>query len=789
MKDFFKNEEKLSIVVKYIFSILTLLMVILLVAGEKFLPENIGKYKYIETLENSWTRVFSNGTRENVGSLTERYKFEPEANLPLVLEYTLDATIPMGSFLCVRSSSQAIYVYVDGVSRAEYDNAKIRKWGSSNVSRYLFVPLENTDGQKTVRIEYSGTGRFAGMTSPVYIGTLDSLWYKLIQSDGISMMLEIMLAVIGLVMLIICAVVYIRKKFKMSLIWLALFMVNTAVYLLCYSLSRQLIFPNVTILYDFGFVFAAMTWISYLLYLDDFQQSRYRKQYNALYILIFAAIVVSLSLILIFNVDSLRVCFLYAPVFLVIIGVVIRGIVKDIKAGLFRQYHSIGAVVLLVIPLQILYLLQMFGFISLKIDLIFGLTIIVVLCVDIFKEVNLIIEDKAKVVRAETANEAKSAFLANMSHEIRTPINSILGMNEMILRESDNNDIIGYAKTISNSGRFLLGIINDILDFSKIEAGKMEIIPNDYDTFDMVTELTHILDERAANKSLHVKKEISGGLPSKLYGDVTRVKQIGINILSNACKYTKEGGTVSLSIKWEKVDDVSGLRIVVADTGIGMKPEECAKLFEKFTRLDEKMNSSIEGTGLGMSIVKYLTDAMNGKIDVDSIYGQGTTVSVFLPQDVISDEPMADPEKKQQPANQEKYCPKLMAPSAEILVVDDVNINLVVLKSLLKMTQVKVDTADSGKACLEMCSKKKYDVIYMDYMMPEMDGCEAMLHLKENSGLNADTPVIVLTANALEGAREQYLGMGFDYYLSKPVNPSELEQTLVDFLPEEKKSR
>lgn len=779
-----KNDERISNTVKVVFLVLTIVMIVVLLTGEKLLPENIGKYKYITELDRDWTRIYSDGRTENIGSIIERQVLDVDDSEPLVLEYAM-SDIPVGSFLALRSSSQAVRVYLDGELRVEYDNSKVRKWGSSNVSRYLFVPLVDEDCGKTLRVEYDGKGMFAGMVSVVYMGTLDSLWYELIKIDGASMLLEFMLAAIGLVMLIICGIVYIRKKFRMPLVWLALSVVNSSVYLICYAQSRQLLFPNVTILYDFGFAFAAMTWISYLLYLDELQKRRYKKLYFSLCVLMLAVIAVSSPLILLSVVDSLNVCIIYVPIFILIAGAIVSGIVKDIKSGLFSEYRNIGILLVLIIPIQVLLLFRVFGLISINADMLYCLVIIVILCTDIFGEVNMIIEDKAKVVRAESANEAKSAFLANMSHEIRTPINSIMGMNEMILRESDNKDILGYAGTIKNSSRFLLGIINDILDFSKIEAGKMDIIPVDYDTIGMVNELINILSERAANKSLHVGKDIDENIPSKLHGDVTRVKQVIINIISNACKYTKEG-SVNFTIKWDSTGERAGLRTIIADTGIGMKTEDAKNLFEKFTRLDEMQNTSIEGTGLGMSIVKYLVDAMDGEIKVDSVYGQGTTVNIFLPQEVVSAEPMGNPEAKKEQPVQKKYAPKLIAPEAEVLVVDDVNVNLLVFKSLLKKTQIRVDMADGGKKCIEMCKDKKYDIIYMDHMMPEMDGEETLHVLRDNEGPNQDTPVIILTANAIAGSKEKYLGMGFDTYLSKPVPPAELEQTLIDYLPKEK---
>lgn len=785
MKNIFSNHEKTGSFIKLAFPAATIIMIIVLLLGEKLLPENVDSYKYSKMLSDDWTLIHSDGSRDNIGSISGIRYLVPDPGHPLTLEYRLDDDIPVGTFMCVRSSSQAVYVSIDGTPRVEYDNAKIRKWGTSNVSRYVFVPLDDTDGGRTLRIEYKGKGLYGGRVTPIYIGTLDSLWYILIQKDGFAMLLEVMLVIIGLIMLVICEIVYIRRKYRMSLVWLALTMLNTAVYLLCYSLSRQLLFPNVTIMYDFGFAFAVMTWISYLLYLNEFQKGRYHKHYTHLIILMSLMILLSLPLILLSVVDSMKICLAYIPLYLLVVGTILAGIVKDIRAGLFREYRSIGILVAILIPMQVLLLLSVFGFIPVSFDMPYCLMMLVILCTDVFKEVNMLIEEKAKAARAESANEAKSAFLANMSHEIRTPINSIMGMNEMILRESDNPEILGYANTISNSGNFLLGIINDILDFSKIEAGKMEIIPIEYTTREMITELTNILSERAANKSLHANKNISESIPSKLCGDVVRVKQIIINIISNACKYTREG-SVSISMSWETVNETEGLKTVVADTGIGMKPEDCRKLFDKFTRLEEKRNSSVEGTGLGMSIVKYLVDAMHGEINVDSVYGEGTTISIFLPQEVVSREPIGNPELQKAAPVRKKYCPKFTAPEAEVLVVDDVNLNLAVFKALLKNTLVRVDMADSGNTCLEMCNSKKYDVIYMDHMMPGMDGEEAMHALRNSNGSNKDTPIIVLTANAIAGSREQYLDMGFDSYLSKPVKPAALEQSLIDFLPADK---
>ena len=391
--------------------------------------------------------------------------------------------------------------------------------------------------------------------------------------------------------------------------------------------------------------------------------------------------------------------------------------------------------------------------------------------------------------RADSANQAKSAFLANMSHDIRTPINAVLGMNEMILRECDDSDILGYSEKIRSSGNTLLGLINDILDFSKIEAGKLDIIPVDYDLTSVLNDLVSMIQLRAEAKGLTLETRFDGNIPKLLHGDEIRIKQIVTNILTNAVKYT-EKGSVTFALTYEKLSEESILlKVSVSDTGIGIKQEDIPKLFSAFDRIEEERNRSIEGTGLGMSITQRLLAMMGSRLEVASEYGKGSEFSFAIEQKVISYEPVGDFEEalRRSIANRKKYREKFTAPDAHILVVDDTPMNLEVFVNLLKKTLVRIDTAASGAECLTLAAKQKYDVIFLDHMMPDKNGIETLKELRALSDSpNADTPAICLTANAVSGARETYLNAGFDDYLTKPVEPEKLEDMLIKYLPEEK---
>ncbi|MBP5231658.1 MAG: response regulator [Clostridia bacterium] len=410
---------------------------------------------------------------------------------------------------------------------------------------------------------------------------------------------------------------------------------------------------------------------------------------------------------------------------------------------------------------------------------------------------------------ADQANQAKSSFLAEMSHEIRTPINAVLGMNEMILRETGrirNEDRAGseavdgalgsiafYARNIESAGGSLLAIINDILDFSKIEAGKMDFAEQEYPFGSLLNDLISMVHFKAKEKGLDFNVHVDEAIPDALYGDKVRVRQIVTNILNNAVKYTEQGG-VTLTVRNEDSGtpgpgETIRLLVSVQDTGIGIRPEDLDKLFTKFQRVDLKQNSTVEGTGLGLAIARRLLEMMGGSIDVQSEYGKGSVFTMRIPQTVVSAAPIGDFRSRLlSDAEQVRdYRVTFRAPDARVLIVDDTKMNLTVAAGLLKETEIGIDTASSGEEALSLAEKQPYDLILMDQRMPVMDGTEVLRRIRsETEGPNRDTPVVCLTADAVIGAKERYLAEGFTDYLTKPIDSRELEDMMIRYLPEDK---
>ena len=386
--------------------------------------------------------------------------------------------------------------------------------------------------------------------------------------------------------------------------------------------------------------------------------------------------------------------------------------------------------------------------------------------------------NEAEVIRA---NHAKSNFLANMSHEIRTPMNAIIGMDEMILRESTNSNITKYADDIKSAGKTLLSIVNDILDLSKIESGKMEILPVDFDPRTIISELYSLTKDKTSYKGLTYRLDISPDIPKTLHGDEIRISQIMLNLINNAVKYT-EKGFVLLTVSFSK--ETSSLIISVQDSGTGIKEEDREKLFDSFTRLQETSNRKIEGTGLGLNITKQLLSLMNGSIDVQSVWGEGSNFTVSIPCPIVDETPIGNFEEYTKAVEKTTYKPVLYAPSCRLLVVDDNPINLKVFSSLLKNTEIKITTATSGNECLRLLRSSKFDIVFLDQMMPGLSGTETLQMIKEEDLLQG-TPIICLTADAIKGARDNYVSLGFTDYLSKPIIYTDLEALLLTFIPED----
>lgn len=387
----------------------------------------------------------------------------------------------------------------------------------------------------------------------------------------------------------------------------------------------------------------------------------------------------------------------------------------------------------------------------------------------------------------ESANQSQKVFLANMSHEIRTPINGILGMNELIIRETEDASIRDYSESIASSGNMLLSLVNDILDFSRIEAGKLVFSPEKYKTADAIREILLLMRPKAEDKNIDLKVVVDPNLPVGLYGDITRVKQVIINLLSNAIKYTDRGAIFLKLEKGETEGNRLKLLFSVKDTGRGIKAEDKENLFKSFERADLSKNRNIEGTGLGLAITRSIVNMMGGEISVDSVYGVGSLFSGYIVQEISSEETIGNftEERRNTPRSSEGYSVSFTAPTASILVVDDNKLNLIVVSKLLKDTLMNVTTVESGKQAIDAIKNNKYDVILLDHMMPGMDGIDTLRTIKKEQ-LAVGVPVIVLTANAINGAKEKYIEEGFDDFLAKPVEGARLEAMIKRYIPEDK---
>ncbi len=398
--------------------------------------------------------------------------------------------------------------------------------------------------------------------------------------------------------------------------------------------------------------------------------------------------------------------------------------------------------------------------------------------------------EKLEVAReeADNANAAKSVFLEDMSHEIRTPINALMGFNELILKESDNEETLMYAQDMGVAIETLLSIVSDVLDISKIESGEFTLLNEPYTLAKVIKDVEIIIRSRAETKGLDFKVEVDKNLPDELKGDETRIRQVIINILNNSVKYTKKGGIV-FNVSGERDGGTANLCLTFKDTGIGIKKEDMATLFDSYQRFDvDDDNKNIEGTGLGLAIVKEIVDRLGGTIEVDSEYGVGTTFTVRFSQAIIGNKIIAEHTTVKAPVKKVQKEAKIVAPMAKVLVVDDNTMNLKVIKGLLKDTEVMVSTAEGGAEAIEVLKEDKFDIVFLDAFMPAIDGPAVFRAIKsDRNNINYSTPVIVVTADALSDSRDKFMEMGFDEYLSKPIKVDLLKNTLFRFLPDELK--
>lgn len=772
--------------VKVFFAVCAILALLYFIVGQVIAPdERDVESENCEVFVSDWYQVMEDGERVPV-EVPGNAQAESGEKVTLVTKLPED--LHNIDVICFRPIWQDVEVYVDGELRSSYSTKETRLFGENSAFRYVFTSLDEEDEGKEITYRFWTTSKYAGATRKVYIGDKSSIWAHLVKESAFKMVVAVLLMGVCLFCVITCFVLKRIYKKNLSLNYLAWSLFYCSLWMLSEIEFRQLIFRNVSVLTSMTYWSLMLIPFPFLIYMDDIQEGRYRKIYAVPFVYSVFVVIVG-TVLQLFDVVQFveQLPFIHGG-----IALAMACIIGTIAADVFRKkisnyfFVGLGIYGMLFFAILEIILYYMNSVYTLGTMLMTGLLFLLIMA--IIKTGQDLFDSEQKKNQAIVASKAQAQFLASMSHEIRTPINAVIGMNEMIIRESDNDTIREYAHNIKSSSNMLLGLVNDVLDFSKIESGQLELVMENYNLASLIQDEMVLLNARAAGKAISTQMEVSDDLPSKLYGDELRIKQIITNLLSNAVKYTKEGTvTFRVSCKWKSEEQVL-LSFEVQDTGAGIRPEDVESLFSSFKRLELEKNRHIEGTGLGLNIAKSLVEQMEGSISVDSKYGKGSTFTVLIPQKVVDKTPIENVEEAVRKLRNENMKPgqRFVAPRARILVVDDNKMNLTVIGALLKRTKMQIDYADSGQKCLDMTKNQAYDIILMDHMMPEMDGIETLTKLRaEESNPNQNTVAVALTANAIAGCREMYLEQGFDDYCSKPVRAEALDALLVQHLQPE----
>ncbi len=725
-----------------------------------------------------WEKIGPDGTRE-------AFTVPGRTDSDIVLETTLPEQFKKDyNVLCFRGMDME--VFINGEQRAVYKTEDYRLLGDRSAECYVMASIYPDDAGKVLRVHYDYN---SGMVYEVYIGTRLGILAHLFRSYGLELFVGMALMLLGIICLIASVTYKLIHKKYLEMEHLSIGVIIGACWVLSNSIFRQLYTRNISVMSDIPFLMVMVMPLPFFVFLNSLQKGRYAKLLGCAAVIVILNFVVCSILFVSWKVPLFDSFVSSAVCALIGIIIMFTTLLMDLKKHLLTSYRFVAAgFVVLAASAIIQIFAYSFAHNGVFSGLFMAFGLFGFMICSIIHTIKQLIGIRLEANELMHINKAKDDFLANMSHEIRTPLNGILGMDEMIIRDTKESRIREYAFEIKSAGNTLLSIINDILDLSKIESGNFEIVTSEYDTASVLNDVLNMTMHKAKKKGLAFSYNVSESIPSVLEGDEIRIRQIMINIINNAVKYTQEG-SVSVDVSSEPVmmGNYINLIIRVTDTGIGIKEEDKDRLFKSFQRLDERKNHSIEGTGLGLHITNTLLQMMEGDIFFESEYGKGSVFTVTVPQKVVKAAPIGVFSKavREYLGNMETDEVGLYAPSARLLVVDDNEMNLDVMEGLLRDTKIPTDYVESGAACIEKVQNTKYDCILLDQMMPGMSGEEALSEMVRLDILKG-TPVIALTADAIIGAKESYMSKGFTDYISKPVKYEILEAVLKEYIPKEK---
>ena len=760
-----------------LFGIALLLCVLFFVIAGWMLPSEGGKpVADCEVFKVQWYHMLDNGDRVPV---EVPGKVEAERGETVRLITTLPEDLESGKSIFFRTTLQDINVYIDGELRAHYDTKASRLFGINSPTRYVPVELEAADAGKELVYEFSTQSKYAGTIRKMYFGDDDGIWLYLLRQSGLRALISLGLLLSGMFCVVVCGIVRFVYKRKLELRFLAWAIALCAVWMLSELDVRQLWVDNISVITNASYWSLMLIPIALLLYMDGVQKGRYRK----LYVI---SVVYSISVFFVETIlQVLDILQFTDGLVFVHIGIVFTilctagTMIADLFIKKIKDYLIVGIGICGFLTLAVLELVWYYVSANSSKGMFLAAGLMFLFIMAVIKTGQDLLLSEKKKQQAITAKEAEERFLANMSHEIRTPMNAIVGMTEILLRGNLTEEQKEYLENIKSSGNALVSIINDILDISKIEAGKMELVEDVYATRQMMSDIEKIIRTRIGDKPIELLCDIDPNLPDRLYGDGLRIRQIIINLANNAVKFTDEGHIkITMHAQPEEEGRIP-VFVSVEDTGQGIKKEDIKRLFGAFQQVDALKNKGKEGTGLGLTISAQLVEMMGGKLEVTSEYGKGSEFFFTIYQEPVSEDMVWKQEAEDDIMN-------FTASKARILLVDDNEINRKVALGLLEPLQMQIDTAMNGKNALEMIGQKKYDLVFMDHMMPVMDGVEATKQLRKMEGeYYQKLPVIALTANAMKEAQNLFSEAGMNGFVAKPIVMKEICRVIREWLPEE----